>query len=339
MGKKWIKKTHNEFINEMFVVNPNIIIIGEYVDAKTKIKCQCNIDNHEWESTPNNLLRGNGCPKCNNVNTSQRCKKDESVFINQMLLINNNIEFISNYIKSNVDIKCRCKLDGCEWDMKPSNLLIGHGCPICSKKKRFDKSILPNSEFVNRLKQINHNIEPLEEYKGTNVKIKCKCIIDNFEWYPVPTNLYKGEGCPKCKCINLSNENSSSWKGGISSLSDYIRNHIRQWKYDSIKSSNYKCIITGNRFDVIHHLYSFNLIVKETLSILHYDILKEIHNYSDEQINNIINVCVELHYKYGLGVCLCNEEHELFHSIYGRGDNTPEQFEEFIKLRQKQLIA
>jgi len=34
---KWKRKTHNEFINEMLMVNPNIIIIGDYIDAKLKL--------------------------------------------------------------------------------------------------------------------------------------------------------------------------------------------------------------------------------------------------------------------------------------------------------------
>ena len=31
------RKTHEEFVNEMKEVNPNIEILGEYVDSKEKI--------------------------------------------------------------------------------------------------------------------------------------------------------------------------------------------------------------------------------------------------------------------------------------------------------------
>lgn len=64
MGAK--KKTHEDFVNEMKIVNSNIEIIGIYTDSKTTIKCRCKIDGYEWDGFPTNLLRGNGCAVCAN---------------------------------------------------------------------------------------------------------------------------------------------------------------------------------------------------------------------------------------------------------------------------------
>ena len=47
-------------------------------------------------------------------------------------------------------------------------------------------------------------------------------------------------------------------------------------------------------------------------------------------------MCLELHYQYGLGVSLLESVHKEFHDLYGRGDNTPEQFEEFKKMKLKE---
>jgi len=92
---------------------------------------------------------------------------------------------------------------------------------------------------------------------------------------------------------------------------------------------NYKCVITGKKFNAIHHLYSFNKILKETLEELVLPIHKEINDYTSKEMNLIKDIIIKKHNEYPLGVCLCKEIHNLYHKIYGKVDNTPEQFEEF----------
>lgn len=59
-------KSHEQFVKEISVVNPNIEIIGEYIGAHKKIKCKCKIDGTIWYGYPSNLLnRSAGCPTCN----------------------------------------------------------------------------------------------------------------------------------------------------------------------------------------------------------------------------------------------------------------------------------
>ena len=57
--------THEEFIEKMNVINNNIMFLSKYVNSYSKLKCKCLIDNNAWEATPDNLLQGYGCPKCN----------------------------------------------------------------------------------------------------------------------------------------------------------------------------------------------------------------------------------------------------------------------------------
>jgi len=88
-------------------------------------------------------------------------------------------------------------------------------------------------------------------------------------------------------------------------------------------------VITNKKFDVIHHLYNFNSILKETLKILDIPIHKNIKKYTIKELTLISRTCEQIHYKYGLGVCLSKEVHKEFHSLYGTKNNTKEQFEEF----------
>lgn len=58
------RKTHEEFIEELNGINKNIRILSRYKNARTYVECECLIDGHVWSATPDNLLRGCGCPKC-----------------------------------------------------------------------------------------------------------------------------------------------------------------------------------------------------------------------------------------------------------------------------------
>lgn len=68
-------KTHEEFMLELNKINPNILVLSKYINSKYKIKCQCLIDYKVWWSTPNNLLRGSGCPECNQSKGEKECKR------------------------------------------------------------------------------------------------------------------------------------------------------------------------------------------------------------------------------------------------------------------------
>jgi len=193
------RKTHEEFINEMKIKNPNIKIMNQYINAQTKVKCQCKLDNYEWNAVPNLLLSGHGCPKCGQNKLRNLFVKNLNDFINELKLINPNILIIGEYINANTKIKCKCLIDGYEWSAKPSHLLDNHECPQCAIKKRSEIRTFTNLDFLSKVKQVNQDIIILDEYTGINNKIKVRCIHDNYEWYISPSNLLRGRGCPVCK--------------------------------------------------------------------------------------------------------------------------------------------
>ena len=191
-----IKKTTEEFVNELKEINDNIEILGEYVNAHTKIKCKCKIDGYEWETTPHSLLKGQGCPKC-----AGNANKTTEEFKQEMKEINDNIEILGEYKGSKIKIKCKCKIDGYIWETTPNNLLKGYGCPKCSGNIKNKTT----EYFINELKEINNNIEVLGEYKGSNKKIRVRCKIDGYEWETTPSVLLNNHGCPKCSGKEKSN--------------------------------------------------------------------------------------------------------------------------------------
>ncbi|QQP10874.1 hypothetical protein FJQ98_16645 [Lysinibacillus agricola] len=135
--------------------------------------------------------------------------------------------------------------------------------------------------------------------------------------------------CVECYRDMTNGKYSPSFKGGIGELKDLLRGIIADWKKESMRKSDYKCVLSGEKFDDIHHLYGFNLIVEETLSELKLSRLPQVKDYTDDELDLIKNTFSKIHDSYPLGVCLAHDVHVLYHRNYGYGSNTPEQFEEF----------
>lgn len=113
-------------------------------------------------------------------------------------------------------------------------------------------------------------------------------------------------------------------------LSEFIRKRNKKWKLQSARNCSFKCVITGKRFQHIHHLYGMNMILNETLEDLKFTPNVTIKELSDKDLNTILSHFYDVQSKYPLGICLTKEIHKQFHDEYGYGDNTPEQFQEFL---------
>lgn len=138
-----------------------------------------------------------------------------------------NIEILGTYEKNNIKIKCRCKIDGYEWETTPNSLISNCGCPKCG-----GKVIRTYKEFIQEIKEINSNIEIVGEYKDTQTKIKCKCKKDGYEWETRPSDLLNGTGCPKCAgVIKKTNEEFinelNKINNDIEILGEYINNSTK----------------------------------------------------------------------------------------------------------------
>jgi hypothetical protein len=229
-------------------------------------------------------------------------------------------------------------------------------CPTCASKKvketMQDKygvdwnTQLPEVKDVisDKLKisedNVNQDFEnrgyiKLSKYKNVFNEIQYICLKhkDKGIQSTIYNNLKNAEHtCKYCIAENMSGENSSHWKGGITQLNNYLRSKIKPWQIDSYNNENFTCFITNIRDTkniIVHHIKPFVEIVKEVLNTLNLDVRENISLYSEEELSNMSNLCLELHYKYGMGRLLISDLHMLFHNIYSRFNNTEEQLNEF----------
>ena len=175
-----IKKTHEEYVEEVKLINPTINIIEEYIDAKTKILHKCNIDNTEWYAAPDNILAGKGCPSSKNQKIAAANRMSQTEYIGVVNFYHPDIEVIGEYLNSRIKIAHQCKLCGYQWDLAPHSLKHILGCPLCG-----DGISYPNKFMYALLKQININFIPEYFADWSNQKRydiyipSINCIIEN----------------------------------------------------------------------------------------------------------------------------------------------------------------
>lgn len=187
------KKSHEQYVNELKEVNPNIIVIGNYINANVPILHKCLSDGYEWYAQPNNILFGTGCPKCaNNIKITNK------EYVQKVLLVNNNIDVIEQYIDAKTPILHRCKFHNIEWKAFPESILRGCGCMECKKEKIGEKNRKTHEQYINEVKGVNHNIEVLGKYINSTTPILHKCLLDGYEWETIPSIILQGCGCPQC---------------------------------------------------------------------------------------------------------------------------------------------
>lgn len=191
-----------------------------------------------------------------------------------------------------------------------------HKCYYCGIESTKNILKADNEKILNYYLLRSLIVEDINEYKNKDKPIGFRCP-KHIEFLQKVS--YGGLKNTKEPCIYCRLENS------LSKLNRRLRSCITQWLKNSKISCGYKCILTGNnKFDV-HHLKSFNEIIKESLIELNYE-LKD--KYTGEEFVNIKNKVVELHNKYPLGVCISNDIHILFHQLYSK-EATVTNFYEF----------
>jgi hypothetical protein len=209
---KYLKLNINEFIelaNEKhnFKYNYDKSI---YIGKKTKLIITCP-EHGEFEQTPDNHLRGNGCIIC-----SGKKKLTKEQFIEKSNK-KHNFKYdysISNYINNKSNINIICPNHGV-FEQKAGNHLTGYGCSKCANNER-----CTNIEFIKKCKSV-HNEKYLYDkvdYINSSKKVIVICK-KHGEFEIMASNHLKGVGCSKCsgrykptteefiqKCKNIHND-------------------------------------------------------------------------------------------------------------------------------------
>ena len=191
-------KTHEEYVKELEIKNPNLQVVGKYIKANTKILHKCLKHNICWYTTPSRALQGIGCEKCHIEKFRQSRTRTHEEYTEQLRKVNPNVIPLEKFKTINDSILHYCKIHDVEWNVIPDNVLRGHGCPECGKDKIGDKNKKPYEEYRKELELKLPNIKCIGDYSNFTTPVLHKCIVCNHEWSSSPLNVLKGVGCPKC---------------------------------------------------------------------------------------------------------------------------------------------
>lgn len=179
------RKTHEEFMIEFQKKgNPNVIILGKYIDNKTKILVKCKIDGYEWYSKPTNLLYGTGCPVCAgkivvpNLNSIAAIRPDLIKYFENP----EDAYLISPRSHKRKNLKCPdC---GHVRSMRMDDLYIyGFNCQICGEYISY-----PNRIIRSVMQQLDSNLDFLQyewQPKWANKKRYDVYFVMNNKYYTI----------------------------------------------------------------------------------------------------------------------------------------------------------
>ena len=127
----------------MAKINPNILILGEYINAKTPIRVKCLIDGYEWSPTPDSLLQGNGCGVCSNkiiLKGVNDLWTTDSKIANMLINPEEGYLYCRNSQKK---LKFKCPNCGSVKEIAPYVVYTyGLGCRVCSDGISYPEKVI-----------------------------------------------------------------------------------------------------------------------------------------------------------------------------------------------------
>ncbi len=173
----------------------------DYKKAIEKVVIICK-KHGEFEQSPNNHLKGKGCPICAGKNVS-----NESFIKNAMKIHGERYNYSKvEYKKAIEKVIITCYLHG-DFLQTPNDHLSGNGCLQCGRISTTNSKKSNTSEFIEKARLV-HKDElgtPLYDYSKVDYKKAIEKVIiickEHGEFEQQPNNHLTGQGCEKCGII------------------------------------------------------------------------------------------------------------------------------------------
>lgn len=176
--------SHEDFLDKA-KSNKNVHIVGRYRGTKKDIDVKCVYCGKTFPMRADSVIDGRGHGSCIQKNLEREPKRTQEQFIKDLESINNNIEPLGTYTKTNDRMWFKCRVCGNKWNTLVKHVLYDYsGCPMCNQSKGERKI----SNYLQR-----NNIEFIPQHTFENCK-DINCLPFDFYIPSINTCIeYDGE--------------------------------------------------------------------------------------------------------------------------------------------------
>lgn len=186
--KQWL---HNKYGDEY-------TLLSDYVNSRTRVKIRHNKCGNVWETSPDSLKQGKGCPKCAIEKNTQAKRMTNDQFVARVKeQVGNEYTVVGTYVDSQTKIKMKHNKCGTVWEIKPNNFLNGQRCPTCCAN-HYDK--MTQKEFEKRVYDVlGKDYKVIGTYNGLDKPIEIKHLKCGRIYKTRATNIVcRHHGCIYC---------------------------------------------------------------------------------------------------------------------------------------------
>lgn len=161
-------------------------------------------------------------------------KKTHSEYVNELNQLSPNLEVLEKYINAQTPILHKCKMCGTIEKKKPNNVLSGKNCSVCYNNRRSKNQRKTQEQYLNELKILSIEVEPLESYINYSTPILHVFKKCNHKAKVSPANILHGHGCKICKSLNAKERYMMSNDEYMNKLQRINSNIVPLEKYDGM---------------------------------------------------------------------------------------------------------
>lgn len=183
------------------LTNSTYVVVGEYVNNKTKIAIKHTKCNQTYLVKPKGFLDGNRCPHCRNKLRGAKPKSQQQFESEVMEKTAGEYTVIGQYSGVLNKVEIRHNTCGNSWGVTPNKFLsVGIRCPTCARLSSAQSQMYSTKEFTQKVEErFPNEYTIMSEYVGSQKKVLVKHLPCGHEWWIKASHLLSQNMCPYCK--------------------------------------------------------------------------------------------------------------------------------------------